>query len=175
MIIRAGNNNDIGDALQFFANARKYMNSSGIDQWQQNPPYPNEGSLKQDASDNAWYVVQKSEDDTGIVATFMTATMVDETYEAPLVSGEWKTSGTKYAVLHRVAVCESAKGQGIGCAIVVFTCKKAAQTGAVSVRCDTHADNKSMRRMLEKNGFDYCAQMKLPDGAPRVAYELVLK
>ena len=39
------------------------------------------------------------------------------------------------------------------------------------VRVDTHEGNIPMRKMLEKNGFEYCGTIHLLDGQPRVAYE----
>ena len=47
----------------------------------------------------------------------------------------------------------------------------AADNGYASVRVDTHQGNLPMRRMLEKNGFEYCGTIHLLDGQSRVAYE----
>lgn len=40
-----------------------------------------------------------------------------------------------------------------------------------SLRADTHADNKIMQHLLEKNGFARCGIIHVEDGTPRVAYQ----
>ena len=39
------------------------------------------------------------------------------------------------------------------------------------LRVDTHATNRAMRHLLDKEGFVYCGIIYMPDGSPRVAYE----
>ena len=43
-----------------------------------------------------------------------------------------------------------------------------------SLRADTHADNKIMQHVLEKNGFRKCGIIHLANGDPRLAYEKML-
>lgn len=38
------------------------------------------------------------------------------------------------------------------------------------LRADTHADNKVMQHLLEKNGFVRCGNITLADGTSRIAY-----
>ena len=38
-------------------------------------------------------------------------------------------------------------------------------------RADTHADNKIMQHLLEKNGFTRCGVIHVADGSPRFAYQ----
>ena len=40
-----------------------------------------------------------------------------------------------------------------------------------SLRADTHADNKIMQHILEKNGFARCGIIHVADGTPRIAYQ----
>ena len=40
-----------------------------------------------------------------------------------------------------------------------------------SLRADTHADNKIMQHLLEKNGFTKCGIIHVEDGTPRIAYQ----
>ena len=54
--------------------------------------------------------------------------------------------------------------------------RRAAQGGASggkqkSLRADTHADNKIMQHLLEKNGFTRCGVIHVADGSPRFAYQ----
>ena len=43
------------------------------------------------------------------------------------------------------------------------------------LRIDTHEDNKVMQHVLEKYGFVRCGIVYVPDGSPRIAYELLEK
>ena len=38
---------------------------------------------------------------------------------------------------------------------------------------DTHADNKVMQHVLDKNGFKHCGTVYMDNGEPRIAYELI--
>ena len=42
-----------------------------------------------------------------------------------------------------------------------------------NLRADTHEKNRSMRKMLENNGFTKCGTIYVEDGTPRVAYQKV--
>ena len=42
---------------------------------------------------------------------------------------------------------------------------------AVHLRIDTHENNKVMQRALEKQGFERCGIIYVPDGTPRIAFE----
>ncbi len=173
IIITLCKEQDILQCTQLFDDARQYFKVNNIDQWQENCKYPNEETLKADIESQALFIVRHMQLNY-IIACFMTNVQKDETYEPPLITGAWRTSGTKYGVLHRVAVKSNFKGTGLGEKIVNFATENAHGSGAKSIRCDTHADNKSMHKMLIKNGFVVCGNMLLPSGAPRVAYEKIL-
>ena len=168
VMIRAAAAADLDAALAIIAAARAYFKQAGIDQWQDG--YPDRAALLSDLADGSWYV---AEENGTIVATFMAALENDLNY-AVIQDGAWRTSGTPYAVLHRIAVAEACKGRGVAAQAVAFVAEAFAPRGARSIRGDTHADNHSMRRMLEKAGFSLCGVIHLADGAPRVAFERVL-
>ena len=42
---------------------------------------------------------------------------------------------------------------------------------ASNIRIDTHADNATMQRLIEKNGFTKCGTIYVRDGSPRIAYQ----
>ncbi len=164
---------DFEQCISLYSNARAYFKENGIDQWQDDEDYPGALSIAHDSEKNALYTV-KSVDSKQVLACFMACVEVDETYTPPLVTGNWLTNGTKYGVLHRVAVRNDMKGTGLGKVIMDFIAKDAAMQGASSLRCDTHEHNASMNRLLMKSGFDVCGDMTLPGGAPRIAYEKML-
>lgn len=39
-----------------------------------------------------------------------------------------------------------------------------------NVRVDTHANNTTMQRLIEKSGFKKCGIIHVRDGSPRIAY-----
>ena len=39
-----------------------------------------------------------------------------------------------------------------------------------NVRVDTHANNTTMQRLIEKSGFKECGIIHVRDGSPRIAY-----
>lgn len=166
--IRRAQAADLPAAMAIIEAARAHFKNSGIDQWQDG--YPDVGALLRDGAAGHWYVAEL---DGQVAATFMAAMESDTNY-AVIKQGHWRTSGTPYAVLHRIAVQDACKGCGIGACVVRFISDTFSPQGARSLRGDTHADNASMRRMLEKSGFVRCGVIHLQDGAPRDAFEALL-
>ena len=58
------------------------------------------------------------------------------------------------------------KAQGRGKAVLDWSMEH-----CQSLRADTHADNKIMQHLLEKNGFTRCGVIHVADGSPRFAYQ----
>ena len=68
-----------------------------------------------------------------------------------------------HPVIHRIA------GDGTVRGIVRLAAEYAGGTSS-DIRADTHADNRTMQRALEKNGFVRCGTIYLENGSPRIAY-----
>ncbi len=168
--IMQGEKQEIKKAALILNEAKAYLKSQNIDQWQDKNGYPNEVDLSEDLKNGAFFTVKISGE---IAATFMACVTVDETYIKKPHSGRWLTSGTKYGVLHRIAVANRFKGQGIAGEIANFACNYCKAQGAKSLRSDTHMQNLSMQRMLEKSGFIKCGEITLPSGAQRIIFEKV--
>ena len=77
--------------------------------------------------------------------------------------GEWKSDAT-YAAVHRVA-SDGTLHNVIG-RIMDF-----AKSNISHIRIDTHEHNKVMQKALEKQGFERCGIIYVPDGTPRIAFE----
>ena len=155
---------DITEIMRIIKEAQEYFKSKGIDQWQDG--YPNEDNLKGDISADESYVMLI---DAEIVGTAAISFRGESTYDK-IYEGEW-LSDRKYGVVHRVAVSNEFKGQGISHKIMKFSEDKCKELGYSSIKIDTHKENFVMRGLLEKNGFEYCGIILLEDGAERVAYE----
>ena len=165
MIIRLAEKKDIDRIMQIIADARESIGRLGIDQWQYG--YPTRDIVKEDISLSRSFVV--ADDEGHVCATFALMLNGEPTYKK-IYCGSWLGDG-EYLALHRIAIESTHKGKGIAEQIIAFICEYGTENGYSSVRVDTHMGNAPMRRMLEKNGFEYCGTIHLLDGQPRVAYE----
>ena len=164
MIIRLAEKKDIDQIMQIIADARESIGRLGIDQWQYG--YPKRDIVKEDIMlERSFVVVENGE----ICATFALMLHGEPTYKK-IYCGAWIGEG-EYLALHRIAIKSANRGKGIAEGIIEFLSKYSNENGYSSVRVDTHEGNAPMRRMLEKNGFEYCGTIHLLDGQERVAYE----
>ena len=164
MIIRLAEKKDIDRIMQIIADARESIGRLGIDQWQYG--YPTRDIVKEDIMlERSFVVVEDGE----ICATFALMLHGEPTYKK-IYCGAWIGEG-EYLALHRIAINSANRGKGIAEVIINFLCEYSNENGYSSVRVDTHEGNIPMRKMLEKNGFEYCGTIHLLDGQERVAYE----
>ena len=168
MTLRPATKADIPSMLHLIAQAQTYLAAQGIDQWQDG--YPDLAVLEADVAAQNSYVMAEN---NAVIATFMAACEDDPNYAH--IEGAWRTQGVPYAVLHRIAVDPAYKGAGLAAKAVDFVSTAFLESGARSVRADTHPNNASMRRLLEKTGFVLCGNITLERGGLRVGYEKVLK
>ena len=87
----------------------------------------------------------------------------DPTY-AKIEDGQWLNDEVPYGTIHRLASAGDRRGVA---SEVIAWCLEHCE----SLRADTHADNKIMQHLLEKNGFARCGIIHVEDGTPRVAYQ----
>lgn len=167
MDFRKAENKDIPAVIDIINAAQNYLKQQGIDQWQNN--YPNSETIKEDIKQGNSYLIQQRNE---ILATAAIIFAKDPTYDY-IENGEWITEG-KYGVIHRAAVAEEYKGQAVMAEIFKNTYKLARSEKAESVRIDTHPDNFSMQRAIEKENFKYCGIIYTSDGSKRLAYEKVI-
>lgn len=78
-----------------------------------------------------------------------------------------------YVVLHRLAVAQEVKGQGIATEFMRRTMTLARERGTGSFRIDTNFDNRCMLRLLAKFGFVRCGEIHYA-GDPRIAFQKIL-
>lgn len=162
---------DLSHIMRIIHEAQAYIRTQGFDQWQDG--YPEEELLKQDIEIGQAYVYADENDNAVSVAIFCAD-------PEPLyndLEGEWLCSG-EYLTIHRMAVDDAHRGSSIASGMLAKAVEMAKANGFISVRSDTHQENKPMRRFLEKNGFKYCGIVyyyELKGDPARVAYELLLK
>ena len=156
---------DIDRVMVILGEARRSIGKLGIDQWQYG--YPSRDIIKDDVDKRISYIVKDDSDE--ILGTFCLREDEEPTYKE-IYDGVWLNSGVSFA-LHRIALCDNARGKGIAPRIIDFIIRKCRDEGVASVKVDTHQGNLPMRKMLEKNGFVYCGIIHLATGEERVAYE----
>lgn len=159
---------DIDRVMVIIGEARSSIGKLGIDQWQYG--YPSRDIIKEDVAKGISYIVKNEEDE--ILGTFCLREDEEPTYKE-IYDGAWLNKGESFA-LHRIALCDKARGKGIAPRIIEFISQKCRESGMASVKVDTHQGNLPMRKMLEKNGFVYCGIIHLATGEERVAYEKMM-
>ena len=155
MNIRLANTSDTNRIFEIYEYARAYMKAHGNpNQWGDNRP---EKSLtKDDIKNQRCYVM---EDEGNIFACFVFTIGFEKEYEAKF------PSKVEYGVIHRVASDESKRG--IVERIVDFA------KGKVNLlRIDTHEDNKTMQKCIERQNFKRLGIIYLEDKSSRILYEL---
>lgn len=169
-MIRKTDISDLPYLLEIFNEARQTIAALGIDQWQNG--YPSEKVIREDIELGRSFC---AEIDRSVRGTFALLLYGEPTYNK-IFEGGWKTGDNKndYLAIHRVAIAVSSRGSGLSSKIIGFAEDMARREGKKSLRIDTHRGNLVMRRMLEKNGFEYCGIIYLEGGDERVAYEKVL-
>lgn len=166
MEIRKSTEADISKIMSLVHQAQNYFKQNYIDQWQDG--YPNSETILDDIHKNHSYVII----DKDVIGTMYFAIEDDPCYK--VIQGEWMTSQQPYAVIHRIVVDETRKGQNLAYQLLSYVILECTNQGIGSIRIDTHADNISMQRFLTKHGFVACGTITLASGAPRIGFEKIL-
>ncbi len=167
LIIRHTKEEDLDAIMEIVAMGSAWLKNQGVHQWVNG--YPSRERICQDMELNESFVCEK---DGNVIGTAVLSLRNEPTYDV-IYEGQWLTQDT-YGVIHRIGIHNDCKGQGIAAKFVEEIENMCIKEGISAVRVDTHEMNKSMRRMVEKNGFTYCGKIKLESGDWRVAYEKVI-
>ncbi|MCH1942026.1 GNAT family N-acetyltransferase [Holdemania massiliensis] len=164
--LRPADKKEAETAMVLIDEAKGFLKAQGIDQWQTG--YPDMKTICEDLSHGCGYFIA----DGSKTAAYLCIDFAGEaSYE--MLQGNWK-SDCPYAVIHRMAISEAYRGQGIASIAFRLTEKLCIQKGFYSVRVDTDENNAIMRHVLSKNGFDYCGTIWF-DNSVKYAYEKMLK
>lgn len=168
MIFRKAVKADIDNIMSIIKQAQAYFKVQGIDQWQNN--YPNDETISKDIANEYGYVLVI---DGKIVGTTAVSFDGEKTYDR-IYNGQW-LSDRSYAVIHRMAVDEDFKGQGLSSLMVKKIEALSLENKIHSIKVDTHEKNLPMQRTLQKNGFQYCGIIYLEDKSKRIAFEKLIQ
>ena len=174
MNFRKTTENDIARVVSIFDGARETMHAQGIDQWTDG--YPAERDIRADIAAGVSYFLC---DDDGIVLATCAVLLDGEPTYTVIEHGQWLTDSaddadTTYVAVHRVATDKHARGKGLASRLLAEASMIGRRAGKVSLRIDTHRDNKPMQGMLARNGLVLCGEITLASGAKRNAYEKIL-
>ena len=166
MKIRRSTSDDIPNIISIIDDAKEYLASQKIDQWQNG--YPNSEQIEEDIKNGESYVVLN--DENRVMATSMFTTNPEPTYK--VIDGNWIINETiKYGVIHRMAIKKEFRKLGL--ATILFdefhqqlNCKN-----IQSLKIDTHEENIGMQSLIKKLGYRYCGIIYTDYGAKRLAFE----
>lgn len=165
MVLRAAAESELPAIWAILQQAIEQRRRDGSAQWQDG--YPNEPIIRADiAGRNAYVLV----DDGAIVAFAAVIFGVEPAYET--IDGRWLAQG-RYAVVHRVACSDAAKGKGVATKLLELVERLCLERDVCSIRLDTNFDNAPMLHIAAKLGYAYCGEITF-QGASRKAYEKVL-
>ena len=170
-MLRKAKSTEIEKIILIIEDGVKFLKKQGINQWQHGSPGRSdvENDIKQETS----YVYEL---DGKIVATAM-LNNYDADYEK--YSTIW-TKCSNYLVIHRLAIKEECRSQGVGHKFMNDIILFAKENGVEYIRIDTHKNNIIMRKYLSKNNFKELGEIKLSiknslDDKERIAYELKIE
>ena len=144
--------------MEIYRYAQDYMIRSGNpNQW--GHFYPDPELIRNDIENGVCRVMCEGDAVHGV---FVMMEGPDPTYQV-IEDGAW-LNDDPYVVLHRLA----GDGQVHG----LFRCAvDYCKSMYPNVRIDTHTDNLTMQKQIEKNGFNKCGTIYVKDGSPRIAYQ----
>ncbi len=165
MKFRRATAGDIDAIMKIMSDARRFQEQNGVVQWVNG--YPSREVVSGDVGAGNCYVME----DAGVCACATVIAEGEPTY-AQIYGGRWLTGEeSEYLAIHRVAVADRVRGQGVAPAMIAEVKARARREGYPSIRIDTHRDNMAMQRMLAKTGFEYCGVIYLENGSERIAFE----
>ncbi len=142
--------------------AKVFLKECGVDQWQDG--YPGREDIAADIRARKGYVLM----DGGKAAGYCCADFGGEpAYET--LKGSW-LDAEPYVVIHRMAVGNAYKGQGLAKRLFAEVEGLAASRGVRSIRVDTDEGNAVMRHIIDSLGFTYCGTIWFADSV-KIAFQ----
>ena len=160
---------DIPAIIAIINDAKEYLASQKIDQWQNG--YPNAEQVANDIKNNESYVVVNDENE--IIATAMFTTNPEPTYK--IIDGNWNIDeNEKYGVVHRMAIKKEFRKFGLATFMFHEFHQQLLEKNIKSLKIDTHEKNFGMQALIKKLGYTYCGIIYTNYHAKRLAFEKVI-
>ena len=170
MKIRRSTLNDVAQIMVIINDAKTYLASQNIDQWQNG--YPNAEQVENDIEKGESFVVVN--DDDTIMATSMFTLRKEPTYKE-ILEGNWLISEDKvYGVVHRMAIKKEYRKLGLATFLFDEFHQQLKNQNIKSLKIDTHENNVGMQSLIKKLGYKYCGIIYTSYNAKRLAFEKVI-
>lgn len=170
MKIRRSSLNDVAQIMVIINDAKTYLASQNIDQWQNG--YPNAEQVENDIEKSESFVVVN--DDDTIMATSMFTLRKEPTYKK-IIGGEWLVAEHKdYGVIHRLAIKKEYRKLGLATFLFDKFHQVLLEKNIQSLKIDTHEDNLGMQSLIKKLGYQYCGIIYTSYQAKRLAFEKII-
>ncbi len=165
MLFRKATPADIERIWQIILQAKEQMRLRNSLQWQDG--YPAVENIRHDINQAYGYVLCFN---NHIIAYAAVTFDGEPAYNT--IQGKWLTT-PPYVVVHRLAVADEMKKQGIGTYFMQQVEELSRKNNIHSFRVDTNFDNYYMQKILAKLDFHYCGEIKYEHGV-RMAYDKTL-
>ncbi|EAQ41362.1 GNAT family N-acetyltransferase [Polaribacter sp. MED152] len=170
MKIRPSTLNDVAQIMVIINDAKTYLASQNIDQWQNG--YPNAEQVENDIKKGESFVVVN--DDNTIMATSMFTLRKEPTYKQ-ILEGNWLISEDEvYGVVHRMAIKKEYRKLGLATFLFDEFHQQLKNQNIKSLKIDTHENNIGMQSLIKKLGYKYCGIIYTSYNAKRLAFEKVI-
>lgn len=170
MKIRLSTLNDIPSIITIIDDAKAYLASQNIDQWQNG--YPNTEQVENDIKNKESYIVVNNENI--IMATSMFTLRKEPTYKE-VIKGNWIISEEEvYGVIHRMAIKKEFRKLGLATFLFDEFHQQLKDKNIQSLKIDTHEENIGMQSLIKKLGYNYCGIIYTNYNAKRLAFEKVI-
>lgn len=149
------------EILSVYDYARGFMKKNGNpNQWKAG--YPSQELIASDIEKGSFYVGMDEQDAVHFVFAFPIGR--DPNYDI-IEQGAWLNENP-YGTIHRIASDGTVKG-------AFGLCLNFCAAIISNIRIDTHRDNVIMQHLIEKNGFQKCGIVYMPDHSERIAYQRI--
>tara|TARA_B110000114_G_scaffold151297_1_gene162498 strand:+ start:160 stop:666 length:507 start_codon:yes stop_codon:yes gene_type:complete len=160
---------DVPNIMTIIEDAKGYLASQKIDQWQKG--YPNVEQVKNDIKNSESYAVIN--DENQVVATAMFTINKEPTYK--VIDGNWRVDERQtYGVIHRMAIKKEFRKFGLATFMFHEFHLQLLKKNIQSLKIDTHEENIGMQSLIKKLGYQYCGIIYTSYGDKRLAFEKVI-
>jgi len=162
---RRAEEKDVAQIMKVIRDAQATLKEDGVNQWQDG--FPTEEVIHEDMSVRSAFVILVDDIVSGF---FVLAFGIEPDYVKP-VRGAFKNN-EPYAAIHRTAISKECKGKGVSRFMFQAAFDEIRKAGIAYARIDTHHDNKRMRHIMTREGFEETAVIVLSsNGDERIAAE----
>lgn len=169
MNIKKANINDIKNILVIIDECEQFMLSYGSNQWS-GTSKPNKDNINNDILNGSAYILINDEEN---IIAYMSLFFGKEACYDTIKQGRWE-SNFDYAVIHRLAICNDFRGQGMSKLLFDFAEKECIKKNIRSIRIDTHAINAPMKTILKNRKYKKCGVVSISENEQRDAYEKII-